>query len=149
MWRDVPVPIVGALLAPGRRMVSLALSAVGLSQMQHVQHDHRVLSWAVWSSVGASHMLLGVLLATFTPEGPLVLGIDETVERRRGAKTAAAGIFRDSVRSSRSHFVKVNGLRWVCLMEDSHDRHAPSASGIASRRGCRLAGRSRPLPPPR
>ena len=45
-----------------------------------------------------------------------MLGIDETIERRRGAKIAAAGIYRDPVRSSHSHFVKVNGLRWVCLM---------------------------------
>jgi hypothetical protein len=45
-----------------------------------------------------------------------VLGIDETIERRRGKKIAAAGIYRDPVRSSHSHFVKVRGLRWICLM---------------------------------
>lgn len=55
-------------------------------------------------------------MATFAPDSPLVLGIDETIERRRGAKIAAAGIYRDPVRSSRSNFVKVNGLRWDCLM---------------------------------
>jgi hypothetical protein len=35
--------------------------------------------------------------------------------RRRGPKIAAAGIDRDPVRSSHSHFVTVNGLRWICL----------------------------------
>ncbi len=116
VWRYVPVLVVGALLAPGRRMVSTALRAVGLGHVRHFQNYHRVLSRAVWSSLGASRILLGLLVASFAPEGPLVLGIDETIERRRGAKIAAAGIYRDPVRSSRSHFVKVNGLRWICLM---------------------------------
>jgi len=49
-------------------------------------------------------------------EGALVFGIDETIERRWGAKINARGIYRDAVRSSRSHFVKASGLRWVCLM---------------------------------
>ncbi len=116
VWRYVPVLVVGALLAPGRRMVSTALRTMGLGQTRRFQNYHRVLSRAVWSSRRASRILLRVLVATFAPAGPLVLGIDETIERRRGAKIAAAGIYRDPVRSSRSHFVKVNGLRWICLM---------------------------------
>jgi hypothetical protein len=53
----------------------------------------------------------------FVPEGPLVVSIDETLERRRGKKIAAAkGIYRDPVRSSDEHFVKASGLRWVCMM---------------------------------
>jgi hypothetical protein len=116
VWRYVPTLVVGAILAPGRRMVSSVLRAVGLGQIRHFQPYHRVLSRAIWSSLGASRLLLGLLVATFAREGPLVLGIDETIERRRGAKIAAIGIYRDPVRSSHSHFVKVNGLRWVCLM---------------------------------
>lgn len=116
VWRYVPVLVVGAILAPGRRMVSTALRTVGLGHIRHFQNYHRVLSRAVWSSLRASRTLLSLLVATFAPAGPLVLGIDETIERRRGAKIAAAGIYRDPVRSSRSHFVKVNGLRWISLM---------------------------------
>lgn len=116
VWRYVPVLVVGALLAPGRRMVSTALRTVGLGQTRRFQNYHRVLSRAIGSSRKASRILLGLLVVTFVPAGPLVLGIDETIERRRGAKIAAAGIYRDPVRSSRSHFVKVNGLRWICLM---------------------------------
>jgi hypothetical protein len=116
VWRHVPVLVVGAILAPGRRMVSSALRALGLSHVRTFQTYHRVLNRAVWSSLGASRILLRLLVATFAPEGPLVLGIDETIERRRGAKIAATGIYRDPVRSSHSHFVKVSGLRWMCLM---------------------------------
>ncbi len=116
VWRYVPVLVVGALLAPSRRMVSTVLRTVGLGASRHFQNYHRVLSRAVWSSLGASRILLGLLVTTFAAEGPLVLGIDETIERRRGRKIAVAGIYRDPVRSSRGHFVKVNGLRWECLM---------------------------------
>jgi DDE superfamily endonuclease len=97
-------------------MVSTALRTMGLGHIRQFQNYHRVLSRAVWSSLRASRTLLGLLVATFAPAGPLVVGIDETIERRRGAKIAAAGIYRDPVRSSRSHFVKVNGLRWISLM---------------------------------
>src|SRR5579872_3854466 len=76
------------------------------------QHHH-VLSRAVWSGLEVSAILLRVLLKTFDGGGSLVLGIDETIERRRGEEIAAKGIHRDPVRSSHRHFVKASGLRWV------------------------------------
>jgi len=45
-----------------------------------------------------------------------VIGVDETIERRRGARIGARGIYRDPVRSSRGHFVKASGLRWISVM---------------------------------
>ncbi len=114
-WRHVPILVAGAILAPGQRMISSALRVVGLGQERGFQAYHRVLNRAIWSSLGVSRTLLGLLVATFVATGPLVVGIDETIERRRGSKIAAAGVYRDPVRSSHSHFVKVNGLRWICL----------------------------------
>jgi hypothetical protein len=55
-------------------------------------------------------------LTAFAPHGPLIFGLDDTIERRWDAKIATRGIYRDPVRSSRSHFVKVSGLRWLCMM---------------------------------
>jgi hypothetical protein len=55
-----------------------------------------------------------MLATTFAPGGELIIGIDDTIERRRGAKIKAKGIYRDPVRSSHSHFVKASGLRWLC-----------------------------------
>jgi DDE superfamily endonuclease len=119
-WRHVPLLVVGALLAPGRRMVSTAWRAIGLAQMPSFQTYHRVLNRAVWSSQDASRVLLRLLLRelvkALVPTGPLIVGIDETLERRRGRQIGTAGIDRDPVRSSRSHFVKVRGLRWMCAM---------------------------------
>ncbi len=115
-WRHVPLLVVGAILAPGRRMVSSILRVMGHRDDAAFSTYHRVLNRAVWSSLGASRILLGLLIATFAPDGFLVLGIDETLERRRGKTITATGIYRDPVRSSKGHFVKARALRWVSLM---------------------------------
>ncbi len=115
VFEHVQVLLAGAILAPGRRTVSSALRAMGLDQHKQFHRYHRVLSRASWSGREAGRVLLGLLVETFAPEGPLVVGIDETLERRQGKKIAAKGIYRDPVRSSHSHFVKTSALRWVCV----------------------------------
>ena len=50
------------------------------------------------------------------PHGVMVWGLDDTIERRRGEQITAKGIYRDPVRSSHSHLVKVSGLRWLACM---------------------------------
>jgi hypothetical protein len=115
VFKHVQLLLVGAILAPGKRTVASALRAVSLQDERCFCRYHRVLNRAVWSSREASRVLLGLLVEAFVPEGPLVLGIDETLERRRGKKISAKGIYRDPVRSSREHFVKTSALRWVCL----------------------------------
>jgi hypothetical protein len=117
VWQNVQVLLIGAILTPGRRTVSSALRAMGLDQHERFHRYHRVLSHASWSSVKASRVLLGLLVEMFVPEGdPLVVGIDETLERRWGKKIAAKGVYRDPVRSTHEDFVKSSGLRWVCVM---------------------------------
>ena len=92
------------------------LRTLGLSGEKHFQNYHRLLNRAVWSSREAGRLLLGLLVSTFVPRGAVVLGIDDTIERRRGIKIKARGIYRDPVRSSHSHMVKASGLRWLSLM---------------------------------
>ena len=116
VWSHVQILLMGALLAPAQRTVTAALRVMGLGQTPHFQRYHRVLNRASWSALAVSRVLLRLLVATFLPDGPLVIGVDETVERRTGAKIAAKGVYRDAVRSSHSHFVKATGLRWVSLM---------------------------------
>ena len=94
-----------------------ALRAMGLDREKRFHRYHRVLSRASWASLKASRILVGLLVETFVPEGdPLVLGIDETLERRYGKKIRAKGVYRDPVRSTHRNFVKSSGLRWVCAM---------------------------------
>ena len=116
IWRHVPVLVAGALLAPGRRTVTAALRVTGLDRTASFAVYHRVLSTARWSARAVAHRLLLVLVATLVRDGPVVVGIDDTIERRWGARIGARGIYRDPVRSSRGHFVKASGLRWLCLM---------------------------------
>jgi hypothetical protein len=117
VWRHAQVLLIGAILAPGRRTVSSALSAMGLNQEERFHRYHRVLNRASWSGREASRVLLGLLVKVFVPEGdPLVVGIDETLERRWGKKISAKGVYRDPVRSTHENFVKASGLRWVCAM---------------------------------
>jgi DDE superfamily endonuclease len=81
VFQHAKVLLAGAVLAPGRRTVSSALHVMGLDQQWRFHRYHRVLSRACWSSREASRILLGLLVETFVPNGPLVLGIDETLER--------------------------------------------------------------------
>jgi hypothetical protein len=115
-WRHAEVLLLGAILAPGRRTVASVLRIAGLARERRFVNYHRVLNRAAWSGRAASRVLLGLLLAAFAPSGPVVLGIDDTIERRRGKRIAAKGIHRDPVRSSHGHFVKASGLRWLSLM---------------------------------
>ena len=116
VFQHAQVLVVGALLSPGKRTVTAALRVMGLSNDAHFQNYHRVLSRAQWSSLAASRILLGLMVAVFAPKGVLVMGLDDTIERRRGEQIKAKGIYRDPVRSSHSHFVKASGLRWLSLM---------------------------------
>jgi DDE superfamily endonuclease len=112
IWLHAQILLMGAILAPGQRTVTAILRIMGWSAEKHFQNFHRVLNRAVWSSREVSRLLLGLLVAAFAFRGPVVMGLDDTIERCRGAK----GIYRDRVRSSHGHFVEASGLRWLSLM---------------------------------
>ena len=124
VWRCALILLIGAILSPGKRTVTSALRVMGLRDERRFQMYHRVLNRAVWSCRQASLILLRMLVATFASTGPLVLVLDDTIERRWGPQISARGIYRDNalstlapaVRSSDSHFVKTSGLRWLSLM---------------------------------
>ena len=120
-WRKAQVLLVGAILTPGQRTVTAALRVMGRSDHRDYARYHEVLNRAVWSPRQAGRILL-MLMLQYLDHGddPLVLGIDETLERRRGPQIRARGIYRDAVRSSRHQLVKASGLRWVSLMWLGH-----------------------------
>src|SRR3712207_3637670 len=105
VFQLVQVLVAGSILAPGNRTVASALRAMGLEEERRFCRYHRVLSRATWSSREASRLLLGLLVEVFVPEGPLVLGVDETLERRRGKKLAVQGMHSDTASSPHQHFV--------------------------------------------
>jgi len=116
VFARVKVLLSGAILAVNRRTVCATLRVLGKGSDKDFQNYHRVLNRARWSAIAASRMLLALLIRTFVAEGTVIIGLDETIERRWGRKITARGIYRDAVRSSRSHTVKCSGLRWLSVM---------------------------------
>lgn len=116
VWSHIQILLVGVILTTGKRTITSVLAVMGLSEEKHFQNYHRVLNRSVWSSLEASRILLMIMVAMFVPVGPIIMGIDDTIERRKGKKIKAKGIYRDPVRSSHGHFVKVSGLRWLVMM---------------------------------
>ena len=116
VWQHAQVLLIGALLAPGKRTVTSILCVMGLSKAKHFATYHRVLNRAVWSTRQGSRILLGLLLCAFCPTGWVVLGVDETIERRKGKKIAQIGCYRDAARSTKNVVIRCFGLKWVCMM---------------------------------
>ena len=113
-WQNALLLVAGAILAPGKRTVTAALRILGRDQDTDFPIYHGVLNRAVWSSRAVAGWLLRQLVAALLgPDATVVIGIDDTIERRWGHKISARGIYRDPVRSSKGHFVKCSGLRWL------------------------------------
>ena len=115
-WQHVLVLVAGAVLAPGKRTVTQVLRVMGLADHVGFARYHEVLNRARWDARAVARRLLLYLLDRLLPSGPVVIGIDDTLERRWGAKIKERGIYRDPVRSTKGHFVKASGLRWLSLM---------------------------------
>jgi hypothetical protein len=117
VWRHAQVLFLGAMLTPGARTVAAALRAMGLGTARHFTNYHRVLNRAIWSARRGSQILLDLLLSLLVPAGaPIILGADDTVERRRGRRITAKGCYRDAVRSTKKHVIRCFGLTWVAMM---------------------------------
>jgi hypothetical protein len=113
-WCNALLLLTGAILAPGKRTVTAALRILGREQETDFPIYHGVLNRAVWSSRAVAGWLLRLLVASFlSADAAVIIGIDDTIERRWGHKISARGIYRDPVRSSKGHFVKTSGLRWL------------------------------------
>lgn len=107
--------LCGTLLASGRRTVASALRAAGLIDERHFTTYHRVLNRAVWSPLQLSKILLGLMIGAFVAtDQPLLIAIDETLERRFGRRVAHKGIYHDAVRSTPGHPATTSGIRWLC-----------------------------------
>jgi DDE superfamily endonuclease len=117
VWGHAQVLLLGAMLAPGARTVIAALRVMGCAAERHFTNYQRVLNRARWSARQGSRILLGLLITILVPPGAtIVLGADDTVERRSGRKITAKGCYRDAVRSTKKHVIRCFGLKWVSMM---------------------------------
>jgi hypothetical protein len=114
-WHKAQQMLVGGILCRGKRTVSRVLETLGLAQCRQYSNYYRVLNRVGWSGLVGAQILLGMLVALFSPELGIVIGIDETLERRWGKKIWGLGIYRDAVKSSHKHTVKSSGVRWQVM----------------------------------
>jgi hypothetical protein len=115
-WEHVQVLLTGAILCQGARRVSSILRVMGLSQHKRFEKYHRVFNRAKWNGMTGSKILLGLLVQLLPASLPLLIVVDDTIERRQGRKIKAKGCYRDAVRSTEKVIVKCFRLKWVCLM---------------------------------
>jgi len=108
--------VTGAILCRGPHTVTGVLRTLGLAGEGTFCKYHRVLSRAGWSGLQGAKILFGLLVVLVAHQGhPVIVLVDETVERRKGGKIKAKGCYRDAVRSTQSKVVKCFGLKWICL----------------------------------
>jgi len=116
VWHHVQVLWRGAVLCRGPRTVASALRVMGLGGERRFEKYHRVLSRARWSGLQGAKILLGLLVLLLPRWVPVEIVVDETIERRKGARIKAKGRYRDAVRSTKDTVVKCYGLKWISLM---------------------------------
>ena len=104
-WKNMQTLLLGAILCRGARRVSNILRVMNLSQEANFGKYHRVLNRAAWDGLVLSKILLGLLIKLLPESWPILVAVDETLERRQGKKIKAKGVYRDAVRSSQSHLV--------------------------------------------
>ena len=114
-WKNINTLLVGAILCRGARRITRILRVMGLSEIKNFSKFHRVLSRAQWDSLAASKILFGLLIKLLPCGWPIIIAVDETLERRRGKKIKAKGAYRDAVASSQSRVVISFGLKWECM----------------------------------
>jgi hypothetical protein len=107
---------VGALLAVGPRTVTNCLRALGLAEHPSFTAFHRVLNRNAWSGLALARTLRHMVVAAFVPTGPIILGLDHTLERRRGPRIGPAGRFYDAIRRADTPKPTSRGLRWLSAM---------------------------------
>jgi len=115
VWPHAHTLLLGAILVNGRRTVASALRIMGLAQELHFTNYHRVLNRAAWSALAAARILLGLIIALLPLDAPIILAVDDTIERRNGPCISAKGCYRDPVRSSQKHTILCFGLKWVVM----------------------------------
>jgi hypothetical protein len=114
--KNIQILLIGAILCRGPRRISNVLRVMGLASEGNFSKYHHVLSRAKWDGLMLAKIMLGLLIKLLPDSWPILIAVDETLERRRGKKIKAKGLYRDAVQSSQSNVVTSYGLKWECMV---------------------------------
>ena len=115
VFRKALTLFIGCVLCTGGVTICAALRALGLITDGAYGRFHRLLNRDRWNMLIASKTLLQMILKAF-PSTILTFSVDDTIERRRGKKIRAKGIFKDPVGTGSNKAVTCSGLRWTPVM---------------------------------
>ena len=129
-WKNGLVLLFGAILTPGRRTVTSALRVMGLEDDPRFEKYHRVLNRNRWQPLLLSKLLLGLIIGLCVPAGmPLLLAVDETLERRWGPKINYLGDFR-KISIQKSPALHERQRRGCGVQDRLHDKCRGLSLGI-------------------
>ena len=109
------VPLVGAILAKGRRTITNLLWNVGDLAVGDPTDYHRVFSRAPWSLGKLGRALAIAVIELAAPDDWIRVVVDCTVAEHKGKKVHGKGCHHDPVRSTDTHKAYRWGHRWVTL----------------------------------
>jgi hypothetical protein len=115
VWRKAQLLCIGAILCQGARRISSILYIMGLADGKRFEKYHRFLNRDEWSPLLGAKILFGLLMELIPPHVPILIVLDDTIERRKGKQIKAKGCYRDAVRSTEKLVVKCFGLKWLPL----------------------------------
>lgn len=78
-----------ALLASGKRTVSSCLCMTGRAEAINFATHHQILNRARWRTRTVARRLLTMFVERFVPDGPVFIGMDDTIEHRWGRRINA------------------------------------------------------------
>jgi hypothetical protein len=105
--------VVTGWIFAGRRTVTRMILAAGSAADKHYSSYHRLLSAARWS-LDAVGLALFDLVASSLGD-VVMLGVDDTLARKRGLKMFGTGMHHDPLLSSRGKAITNWGHSWVML----------------------------------
>lgn len=101
------------ILSKGRRTITDMLRLLGLQDDRKFSKFHRIFYGAKWSGLQASQILFKLLYKLISSNEEILIAIDSTIERRRGAKIKGLGSMRDPIATTKSNKVLTIGLSWL------------------------------------
>jgi hypothetical protein len=96
-------------------MLQSVIQSAGAVPRGHHSRYHRFFSNAAWSIDDLLESLAREAVRTFYPEGPIALGVEDTLGRKRGLTLFGTGLHHDPLLSSRTRPHVSGGHDWVIL----------------------------------